>query len=207
MRCERMKRRISEDLDGRLSGKGRVRLEAHLKHCGFCRAYRTGLEKIQAQANRPAGGGPGPEYFAASLVRLRSRLAAEAAPAARNERRAPAFAPHGRWAWAGAASLLLAAVAVFFSVSRTRTPLEFYSLAFDEPLASFEHRIADNPEVASDFDKAVRTSLQKSARSRHAEVEPFLADHVLQVESLTDDEVLEFDSALQSELSRTQGRI
>jgi hypothetical protein len=154
-----------------------------------------------------AAEGPGPEYFAASLGRLRSALVAEAAAAPPVRKQTRHFAPQGRWAWAGAGSLLLAAGVVFFAVSRTRSPLEFFSLTFDEPLASFEHRIADSPDVASDFDKAVRTSLWQSARSRHADVAPFLADHVLPLESLTDDEVLDLDTALQSEISRAQGRI
>jgi hypothetical protein len=205
MRCERSKRLISDDLDGRLPAKERSRLETHRERCPGCRAYRAGLEKIQARAGRPAAEGPGPEYFAASLGRLRTALAAEAA--FRGGRRAPHFAPQGRWAWAGAGSLLLAATAVFFAVSRTRTPQEIFSLAFDEPLASFEHRIADSPDVASDFDKAVRTSLRQSAVSRHTDVEPLLNDHALQVEDLTDDEALDLDTALRSELSRTQGRI
>jgi hypothetical protein len=205
MRCEKSKRLISEDLDGRLPVKERSRLEAHRERCPDCRAYGAGLEKIQARAGRPAAEGPGPEYFAASLGRLRIALAAEAA--APGGYRKPHFAPQGRWAWAGAGSLLLAAAAVFFAVSRTRTPQEIFSLAFDEPLASFEYRIADSPDVASDFAKAVQTSLRQSAVSKHADVEPLLNDHALQVESLTDDEVLDLDTALRSELSRTQGRI
>jgi anti-sigma factor RsiW len=205
MRCEKSKRLISDELDCRLSAGRRGRLEAHLEVCPDCRAYRAGLAKIQARAGRPAAEGPGPEYFAASLGRLRAALAAEAATA--GGYRKPHFAPQGRWAWAGAGSLLLAAVAVFFAVSRTRTPQELFSLAFDEPLASFEHRIADNPDVASDFANAVQTSLKQSAVSKHADVLPLLNDHALQVESLTDDEVLDLDTALRSELSRTQGRI
>ncbi len=204
MRCEKSKRRISDDLDGRLSGKDKVRLDAHLKSCAGCRGYRTGLEKIQEEALRTADQGPGPAYFAAALVRLRLKLAAEAPPAGS---RAPVFAPRLRWAWAGAGSLLLAAVVVFFSVSRTRLPQELYAWSFDEPLASFEHQIADNPELASDFDKAVRMSLRDSVQARHADVEPLLADHSLLVESLTEDEIAALDTALQSEISRAHGRI
>jgi len=207
MRCEKTKRRISECLDGRLSGKDRIRLESHLGVCPDCRAYKAGLETIQAKASSLAAAGPGPEYFAASLGRLRAALTSESAAASHARRQSPHFAPRGRWAWAGAGSLFLAAVTVFFAVSRSRTPLEMFSLAFDEPLASFEHRISDSPDVAADFDLAVRSSLRQSARSGHADVEPFLSDHVLQVESLTDDEVLDLDSAIQSELSRAQGRI
>ena len=186
MRCEKSKRLISEDLDGRLPERKRSRLEAHLGVCPDCRAYRAGLETIQIRSRRMAAEGPGPEYFAASLGRLRSALVAEAAAAPPVRKQTRHFAPQGRWAWAGAGSLLLAAGVLFFAVSRTRSPLEFFSLAFD---------------------KAVRTSLWQSARSRHADVAPFLADHVLPLESLTDDEVLDLDTALQSEISRAQGRI
>ena len=207
MRCDKAKRRTSDDLDGRLSGKSRIRLEAHMRECGSCRAYRAALERIQSQAVRMRDSGPGPEYFAASLVRLRAKLTAEAAPSARFGRQPEVFVPRARWAWAGAASLLLAAAALFFIFSRTRSPQELYSLALDEPLASFEHRIADSPEWAGDFDKAVRASLRESTRARHADVEPFLSDHTLLVESLTDEEARAVDAALQTEISRNQGRI
>ena len=210
MRCEKTKRLISEDLDGRLPERKRSRLEAHLGICPDCRVYRAGLETIQGRSRRTAAEGPGPEYFAASLGRLRAALAAEAAGAAtspRSGRRAPHFVPQGRWAWAGAGSLLLAAGVVFFAVSRTRSPQELFSMAFDEPLASFEHRIADSPDVASDFDKAVRTSLGESVRVRHMGVEPLLADHALMVENLSDEEVLDLQAHLQSELSSPHGRM
>ncbi|MGD0782195.1 MAG: zf-HC2 domain-containing protein [Candidatus Aminicenantales bacterium] len=207
MRCEKSKRWISEDLDGRLSGKDKARLDAHVEDCPGCRAYRTALERIQGAALRTVDQGPGPAYFAAALVRLRSELSAEAASASPAGRRAPAFVPRVRWAWAGAGSLLLAATVVFFSVSRTRLPQDLYALAFDEPLASFEHQIADSPELASDFDRAVRMSLRDSVQARPADVEPLLTDHNLLVESLTEDEIAPFDTALQSEITRTHGRI
>ena len=41
----------------------------------------------------------------------------------------------------------------------------------------------------------------------HADGEPLLADHTMLVKSLTDEEILAFDAALQKEISRTQGRI
>jgi len=207
MRCEKVKRWISEALDGRLSEKKRFRLDAHLEDCPICRSYKTGLERVQKEAGLARDKGPGPEYFAASLIRLRSRLKAEDAAALPIERHAPAFSPRGRWAWAGAASLLFAAAGIFFISSRTRLPQELYSPAMDEPLASFEHQISDNPDVASEFDQAVRKSLRETAGIRHADVEPLLADHTMLVESLTDEEIQAFDTALQKEISRTQGRI
>jgi anti-sigma factor RsiW len=207
MRCEKAKRWISEVLDGRLSEKKRFRLDAHLENCSICRSYKTGLERVQREAILAGDKGPGPEYFAALLIRLRARLKAEDAAALPIERHAPAFFPRGRWAWAGAASLLFAAAGIFFISSRTRLPQESYWPAFDEPLASFEHQISDNPEVAAEFDQAVRKSLRETAGIRHADVEPLLADHTMLVESLTEEEIQAFDAALQKEISGTQGRI
>jgi len=207
MRCEKAKRWISDALDGRLSEKKRFRLGAHLEECPICRSYKTGLERVQEEAILARDKGPGPEYFAASLIRLRVRLKAEDAATLPIERPAPAFSPRGRWVWASAASVIFAAAGIFFISSRTRPPQELYSLAFDEPLASFEHQIADSPEVASDFEKAVRKSLRETAGIRHADVDPLLADHTMLVESLTEEEIQAFDAAIQKEISRTQGRI
>lgn len=205
MRCKKSKRLISEDLDGRLSEGRRVRLQVHLDGCLDCRGYRARLEKIQAAAVLSASAGPGPDYFAASLNRLRTALAAEEAP--RAGARDPFPAARHRLAWAGSASLALACVAVFFAFFRGRTPLEMVSLAYDEPLASFEHRLAESPEVAAEFDKSVRSAIQAADHTRAGEAAPLLADHALQFEGLTDEEALEFDTALQAELSRTQGKI
>jgi hypothetical protein len=205
MRCEKSKRLISEDLDGRLSEGPAGRLRAHLDGCLDCRGYRAGLEKIQAAAVRSAAAGPGPEYFAASMNRLRTALAAEEAPQAGTP--APFPGARRRLAWAGSASLAMAGAIVFFAFFRDRTPLEIYSLAYDEPLASFEHRLADSPDVAAEFDKSVRAAIQASDRTRAGDAAPLLIDHALEFESLSDEEAVELDSALQAELSRTQGKI
>jgi anti-sigma factor RsiW len=206
MRCEKMKRRISDALDGRLSERERLSLDEHLKICPGCSAYIGGLEKIQ-KAAEAAVPGPGPEFFDASLARLKSRLKAETVPIVPTGRSNPLSLPRGRWAWAGAVSFFAVALVIFFMVPRIRTAGEAYPLAFDEPLGSFDGQIADNLEVAAEFEKVVRTSLRETAGSRHADIEPLLADHTMLVESLTDDELQALDAALKKEISVKQGRI
>ena len=79
MRCQTARRRISDELDGSLRPGRRPGLEAHLRCCPACRAYREDLARIQAAAQRADE----PDAFWAGFeARLGARTAAaEAGPA------------------------------------------------------------------------------------------------------------------------------
>jgi hypothetical protein len=202
MRCKKAERWISERLDGSLPAEKSEPLLAHLAGCPSCRAYQANLESIQAAASRSSAPGPGPEYFARSVAGLRARLRAENAAAPVIDHHAPAFFPRGRWAWTGAASLLIVAAGLFVVLSRTPTVAEIDALEYTEPLAAIDHQFADNPDMEADLDSAIRISLAGPADSGRSEIEHLVSDHALLVDSLTDEEVRALDEAIRLEISR-----
>jgi len=209
MRCRQAERCLSDSADGRLSVSRRAALDAHLAACPECRGYRDVVEHIQTVSQKALEPGPGRNYFDAALAELRNRLRAETA-AVPVRPGMPAFFPRGRWAWAGAASLLAVAVGLFVLIPRplARLSQEADAFVYAEPLASFEHQIAGNSEMAMAFEDAVRTSLTESEAGGRTEVEPLFVDRAYFVESLREEEIPAFDAAIRKELKKSgQGRM
>ena len=68
MKCRAAQRRLSDELDGALDPGRRSRLEAHLRVCPACRAYRGVLARLQPEA--PPGAGRSAEYWSGFEKRL-----------------------------------------------------------------------------------------------------------------------------------------
>lgn len=200
MRCKTFEHRISDGLDGRLSDKRRRRLDSHLAGCAKCRAYKSGLEKIQAVSRAPVEAGLSPEDFARSLSRLKTALQTRAGEDFGKSRWAPGFFGPARWAWTGGAAVLLLAAGLYFWPLRGLAPQDIYLFAETEALASFNLSMAEDPDLAEAMGSAVQSSLIKAGDETRLDVEPLIADHTLFVESLTDDEVDLLEAVLWEEI-------
>src|SRR4030067_2417460 len=74
MKCEKIERWISDDLDGALMPGKRPRLEAHLSACPACREYRKKARRIQAASVRLAEPEVSPESLEALSAEIRRKL-------------------------------------------------------------------------------------------------------------------------------------
>ncbi|MBM3293093.1 MAG: hypothetical protein FJY82_01070 [Candidatus Aminicenantes bacterium] len=186
MSCDRRRRRISDDLDGVLSPGRSKKLAAHLALCLDCRAYRRGLEALQAAVRSAPGPARSPEDGARAIGRLAAGIREESGRA--KVRALPVSRRIRPWAWAGAASLLAAGTFLFLHLRPAGVTEAVLPDAFEDPWISLAGRL-DDADVARTFAASLQSALNESLREIQGEVVPFLDRQALFLEDLSDEEV------------------
>jgi len=184
MRCEPIEKWLSDDLDGALSPQRKSRLEAHLRECRDCRGYRADLTRLQAGI--PPSADRSPEYWASFERRLESKLAI--VDRARKPARATFFAGR-RWAWAAAGFLVMAAVGVYFAVSRPGGTLETAWAPYEDPLARLLLEAEADPEVENLVNRELQASIADATPGVEDDYAVPIAADPLFWESLSDAEL------------------
>lgn len=203
MRCDKWKRLISDGLDGALEPGSRARLEAHLEGCPSCREYSLAMARLQAASREIAPMAPAPERMARSMARLKAGLG-RAAAAGLEPGLKPAHAPLAgpQWAWAGlSAGLLVVLAGLYFTVLRPGRAVDIVPYDFSNTHADLVLSLSGDDALASAFDSAIRSSLGENGAVPAASVEPLAPDAGIFLDSLTDEEVLLLEAALQELLA------
>ena len=198
MRCRRAERLLSDALDGALGPRRGAPLEAHLRSCPACRAYRDSLARIGG-AVRPPAERPS-EDWAGFESRLEARLDREGA--GRDAAGAPVS---GRrrlaWAAAGASALAVLAVAWFAFLRPEPVALAIWP-PLDDPFASLYLEFEADPELAGAVDREIRASIDEIAPALDEDVAALLAADPLFWEGLSEEEL----GAIADGLERESGR-
>jgi hypothetical protein len=197
MRCVTARRRLSDALDGSLCPGRNPGVEAHLRTCAACCAYRQRLERIQAEvrppADRPA------DFWAAFERDLASRL--EPVGKGRGAVGAP-FAARRRWAWAAAAVLILAGAGIWYALRRPiAAPAEVWA-AYDDAVDPLLQASEADPELAGRIDREIRASIEELAPVADPDADALLASDPLFWEGLSDDELRGVVAELENDLGR-----
>jgi len=196
MRCATARKRISDAHDGRLAAGRKARLDVHLESCPACRSYRSDLELILGASAPPPQ--PADGFWAAFERRLEARLdAASPVPA----RAGVPFAPRRRWAWAAAAVVVLAGVALWLSLPRRgqQAPAEAW-LAADDILEPLVQAAETDAELAGRIESEILASIEEASPALEAGEETLPpANDPLYWESLTEDELRAVVAALEKE--------
>ncbi|OGD20017.1 MAG: hypothetical protein A2Y70_08300 [Candidatus Aminicenantes bacterium RBG_13_64_14] len=172
MRCETIKKWLSDDLDGALSPKRKARLDAHNRECRTCRGYRADLTCLQAGA--PPVEDRSPECWAAFERRIESKLAF--AEPVREASRARLF-PGRRWAWAAAGFLVMVAVGIYFAVNRPGGTLGTAWVPYEDSLARLLQEAEVDPEVENLVNRELLASIAAVAPDPEEDYAfPFAAD-------------------------------
>jgi hypothetical protein len=197
MRCEKMKKRLSDDLDGALAPAKKARLEIHLQGCPGCRAYRAGLVRLQSGAASAADRSP--EYWKGFEERLGSKLAG--IEPGRRTVRFP-FSARRRWAWAAAGFLAMAAAGTYFAVGRAAGTVETAWVPYEDSLAPLLQAVEANPEFGSLVNREILASIEELTPVPEQDLAVPPADDPLFWEGLSEDEL----RYIASELERETGR-
>jgi predicted anti-sigma-YlaC factor YlaD len=184
MRCAMIKKWLSDELDGALSPKRKIRLEVHLRECRDCRGYRADLASIQA--GTPPAADRSPEYWADFEKRLESGLAG--VEPVQRPYSVPLFAGR-RWAWAAAGFLIMAAVGIHFAVRRPVGALETAWVPYEDPLARLLLEAEVNPEVEELVNRELLTSIADAAPDTDEEYAVPIASDPLFWEGLSEEEL------------------
>ncbi len=185
MRCETIKKWLSDDQDGALAPKRKARLEAHLRDCRDCRGYRADLTRLQA--GTPPAADRSPDYWASFERKLGSRLAI--VEYGRKPARAP-FSAGRRWAWATAGFLVVAAVGiVYFAVNRPGGTLETAWVPYEDRLARLLQEAEADPEVENLFNRELLASIADAAPDAEDDYAVPIAADPLFWEGLSEEEL------------------
>ncbi len=195
MRCRKAERLLSDDLDGALDRAGKTRLEAHVRACPDCRAYRGALARLREAVGppeeRPA------EYWSGFERRLEARLDRE--PGGRGLAAAPS--PGRRaLAWAAAsASFLVILAAVWYGLVRKGAEEQVAWTHSGDPLASPYLGIETDPELALAVDREIRASIDEMAPAMDADALVFRAADPLFWDGLSEEELGAIAAGLEQE--------
>lgn len=201
MRCRKIERWISDGIDERLSPEKQAILKAHLSECVSCRAYRERLATIHKESQRLFAPRVTPEYWQESLSRLKAGLEAEEKTGQKSrERWMPSILPKRRWAWAGAALLLAAALGLYFIPSGRNARQEIMAFSFEDAVNGIDQEIKSNPELEKYFNSFIQDSIHEHVGEINEVANPFHYENSLFLESLNEEELQLLESALKKEL-------
>jgi anti-sigma factor RsiW len=193
MRCRTARKRISDGLDGALRPGHKAGVEAHLRTCRVCRAYRTDLERVQA-GTRLSEATAG--FWAAFERKLDARLAVLEAG---RKRVGVPFAAGRRRAWAAAAALVLAGFSLWLARPRPGPAMTEAWVAYDDILDPIVRAVESSPELAGRVDRELQASIDEMSPVEEAEAAGLPAADPLFWESLSDDELRAVVTALEKE--------
>jgi hypothetical protein len=201
MRCTKIERWISDGIDGKLSDEKRTILESHLAACDSCRAYRERLENIHKESQSLLRPRLVPGYWQESISRLKAELrAAKGAGTKVREIPSPSFLFKWKWAWAGAGAFLIAAFGLYFLLSGPRARPEMMAVFLDDAIAGIDQEIGNNPELEKYLNSILQDSIYENIGEINEAAKPFHYENPLFLESLTEEELLALDSAIQAAL-------
>jgi hypothetical protein len=182
MRCDNARKRLSDARGGRPPRRPDA-LARHLAGCPDCRAYEKDLRLIQIEAARRAPAGRPAGEWTAFERRLEAALDAESgrSPAAAAPR---PFAR--RWAWAGAALLLLALAGGRVRLLRTGGGSEDFVLTFEESLDRISREIGDDERLAGAFNETLLAAIDETLAGADGDLPPELLANPDFLEGLED---------------------
>jgi hypothetical protein len=154
MRCEKVKKWISDKLDGELSEERKKLLEAHFHRCEGCRLYAENLEKIHKNARSLEVPNIFPDYWKDFDFRLKIKISS----CEQDESRRVPFFLGWKWILASAA-LIFVFFLSFFYLARIKTPQEVYILSFEDTFEQIYNEISSDPELEELFNSVILASL------------------------------------------------
>jgi len=206
MRHKRARLWISDDLDGVLSPEKKNRLETHLAACPSCRAYRSGLARIQS-CSAAAISVRTDEEREAGLARLRKNLDL-ILPGSKEKgnpaRPVPGFFPWRPLAWAAGTAVLGIVFIVFILGKPVRLLQEAYAYSFGDSWNSFENQLDADESIVREVDDLIRSDMAESLADVQPEVISFMDEHALFLESLSDADIRLLNSEIALEITEEE---
>lgn len=199
MRCESARRSISDRLDGIPAAGRKARLERHLEGCPSCRAYLRDLETLAGGIRARPSDDPPPEFWTDFERRLAERMASLQMPSGERAVTPPRLR---KWAWAGAASLVVAAALIYIAFLRTGGAPETPWLLNGSSLAWILMEADDDPALSIVLDREVRASIDELTGGPGEDFGvPFAADPLFW-EGLSEEELQFIASEMEAETDR-----
>jgi hypothetical protein len=195
MKCEKIERWISDDLDGALMPGKRPRLEAHLSACPACREYRKKARRIQAASVRLEEPEVSPESLEALSAEIRRKLRLERP----GERAGRSLTLIWRWVRLAGPAVLALVLGVVILRGRGEAPQDdVFSLegCFDR----VAREIAGDDDLAAGFSRFISESLVEEREASLPSGDVYIWNEPYFWECLGDDELRLVEEEIKKEI-------
>ncbi len=199
MKCRTFERWISDDLDGRLPGRKKEQLGAHLSSCDSCRRYKKEVTGLQAQAKGLFTLHRSPEFWEDFSRRLETKVSSIPGP---QSGRGGLF--KARWTWAAAGALLLAVTGFFILRNSASSYRESDILSYEDSLSRLFQTIDSDPLLEASFNQYVLDSIGEISESESSDPAPQLGDDSFFWASLSLEELIYLEQELRKENRLTE---
>lgn len=195
MKCEKIERWISDDLDAALAPRKSQKLEPHLKACPACREFRNKVRRIQAESERLEG----PEVSLERLEALSAGIMRQLRLEKQEERAGRALRLTWRWARLAVPAVLALALGVVLFRGRGEAPQDdIFSLegCFDR----VAREIAGDAELAAGFNRFITESLAEEGDPSLPSDDIYIWNEPYFWEGLSDDELRLVEEEVKKEI-------
>jgi len=200
MRCRRIRRLISDEIDGSLSPGKRNRVVKHLAACRPCREYGEWHRSFASRSARAESPAVPPGYWENSLARLREKLAALPEAKRGEASRRPVRAPGLRWAWAASPALLIVAAGIYLAFGPSGKPLEQFPLSHEDAAGRLVAMIGNDEALEADFSALIQASLLENSGEPEKDARRLLYGDSRFLDGLSEDELRRLESHVEKEL-------
>jgi len=196
MKCKKIEKWLSDNIDGTIGEKQKKKLRVHLEECASCRSYAKSLERIQKGIASLEKTGISPEYWKEFDFRLMRKLRSLEP----RKRVIPSFISRWKWAWSAAAFVLLVAFGLAYFFLQPKRDQEIYIFSFEDSLERIYQEIENNSELENLFNSVILSSIEENLEESKWEMKLDFYEDPLLWESLTEEEIQFFESEIKKEM-------
>lgn len=195
MSCNKNEKKISDLLDGRLSGKQKSILKNHISRCPKCREYKNQLILVSSIVKETEKQKISKDYEREFSIKLKNRLLNEQ----QQKYRLPGFE---KWAYSAAGFIVVLLLVLYFIVLQPASfqSEEFYVLSFEDAIGDLFGEINDDVELEELFNTILLASLTEALEELDGEAIPFIIENSLYGDDLSEEELKILKSKIKLEL-------
>ncbi len=192
MKCRKIEKLLSDDIDGDLPEKKKKTLETHLRKCSSCSSYAKNIERFHEQAKNLERLEVSPVYW----EEFTSRIKTEISYAQQEKMRGLPQFLRWPWTWAGAAFLFVIVIGLFLYLAQNKTPQEVYVFSFESSLAKIYQEIGSDQELEQLFNSAILASIGETLEDSGWGERPDFYENLILWENLTEEEMRYLESEI-----------
>ncbi len=195
MRCRKIEKLLSNNIDSELPEKKNKILETHLRTCSSGISYAENIERLHKHAKNLERLEVSPVYW----EEFTSRIKTEISYAQQEKIRGLPLFLRRKWAWAGAALLFVIVVGLFLYLTQNKTPQEVYVFSFENSLAKIYQEIGSDPELEQLFNSVILASLGEILEDSGWGERPDFYENLMLWENLTEEEMRYLESEIKKD--------
>ncbi len=195
MRCRKIEKLLSDNIDGELTEKKNKILEMHLRKCSSCNSYAENIERLHKQAKNLERLEISPVYW----EEFTSRIKTEISYAQQEKMRGSPLLLRWKWIWAGTALLFVIVVGLFLYLAQNKTPQEVYVFSFESSLAKIYQEIGSDPELEELFNSVILASIGEILGDSEWGERPDFYENLILWENLTEEEMRYLESEIKKD--------